>query len=257
MKLTFPPITASASAMLMLLLVSPPGLRPAAAEERVLEWEVLDGVKIPSSLSDNSSTHVPSLGRILLAGGCDAPNGNTFVDATGFVLDFFICESISSKLYSFDPEAGTFETLADLPRPRYRHAAVEAGGKLWLVGGRTVPEDSVIAEIDVYDLATGAWSTPVSVPDGLLTSDNAAFASPDGASVYVVGGYNPFYSDPDSLPTTFSFNVKRALRGKMEVTTRAGLGTGRGDIHAVTSADGTKAYVTGGFQGMCQPLQVS
>ena len=79
------------------------------------EWEVLDDVKLPKALSDNTATSLPS-GEILIAGGCDAPNGNTFIDAEGNQLDFFICESISDELYSFNPTDGTFTTLTKLPR---------------------------------------------------------------------------------------------------------------------------------------------
>jgi hypothetical protein len=79
------------------------------------EWDVLDDVKLPKALSDNTATSLPS-GQILIAGGCDAPKGNTFIDAEGNQLDFFICESISDELYAFDPAEGTFTTLAKLPR---------------------------------------------------------------------------------------------------------------------------------------------
>ena len=79
------------------------------------EWEVLDDVKLPKALSDNTATTL-STGEILIAGGCDAPKGNTFIDAEGNQLDFFICESISDALYSFNPTDGTFTTLAKLPR---------------------------------------------------------------------------------------------------------------------------------------------
>ena len=79
------------------------------------QWEVLDDVQLPKALSDNTATATPS-GQILVAGGCDAPNGNTFIDAEGNQLDFFICESISDELYAFDPVEGTFTTLAKLPR---------------------------------------------------------------------------------------------------------------------------------------------
>ena len=79
------------------------------------QWEVLDDVQLPKALSDNTATATPS-GQILVAGGCDAPNGNTFIDAEGNQLDFFICESISDELYAFDPVEGSFTTLAKLPR---------------------------------------------------------------------------------------------------------------------------------------------
>lgn len=101
-----------------------------------------------------------------------------------------------------------------------------------------------------------------------MTSDNGAFASPDGSSVFVVGGYNQNYFAPDALATTFSFETQAALdqmstnaelgidpaEADLQVRSEADLITGRGDIHAVSSGDGSKAYVVGGFAGMCQPL---
>ena len=80
------------------------------------QWEVLDDVQLPKALSDNTATAITPSGQILVAGRCDAPNGNTFIDAEGNQLDFFICESISDELYAFDPVEGTFTTLAKLPR---------------------------------------------------------------------------------------------------------------------------------------------
>ena len=116
-------------------------------------WNVISA-QLPEPLSDHSSTYIggDSPG-IYIAGGCDSPRGNTYVDADGLELDFFICESISDDLHIFDADAMTFRTSsAKLPRARYRHAAVEAMGKLWLVGGRTVPEDLIIPEVDVSRL---------------------------------------------------------------------------------------------------------
>jgi N-acetylneuraminic acid mutarotase len=118
----------------------------AAAEETSNNWKVLD-VKLPTPLSDNTATYIESTDMIYIAGGCNSPKGNTYVDADGLELDFFLCESDSQSLYSFD--GTTFTTMADMPQPRYRHAAVVAQNKLWLIGGRTIPEDSIIADVDV------------------------------------------------------------------------------------------------------------
>ena len=146
-----------------------------------------------------------------------------------------------------------------LYRPRYRHAAVYAGGKLWLVGGRNVPEDAVIGEVDVYDPETNSWSTPGSIPVSRLTSDNGAFTNADESQVYVVGGYNPFYSNPDALPTLFTIDVASALDAdapSIVIGDKTPMQTQRGDIHAVTDSRGTKAYVTGGFSMYpCAPLK--
>lgn len=257
----------------LLFLLSPLIVAPrSTARGETVEWTVLDEVKLPQPLSDNSATFVAytqtdadsssskqsKLGgdRILIAGGCNSPDGNTHVDSTGYVLDFFICESTSDKVYAFDPDGGTFVPLADMPRPRYRHAGVEIGGKVWLVGGRSVPDDSIIAEIDVYDPISDSWSTPGSLPDEYLTSDNAAFTDRDGNHLYVVGGYNPTYDNPSALATTFTIDVKEALmNGNIVIADKAPLSVQRGDVHAVNTADYAHAYVTGGFSMYpCEPL---
>ena len=128
-----------------------------AGPARALEsWDTMTDAKLPKPVSDHSATFVPGVpgtatpDGIYIAGGCDSPNGNTYVDATGLELDFFLCESISDEVHRFDPTTGTFRTSPSrMPRGRYRHAAVAALGKLWLVGGRTIPEDTIIAEVDV------------------------------------------------------------------------------------------------------------
>ena len=115
--------------------------------------------------------------------------------------------------------------------------------------------------LQVYDPATDKWSTVGTIPDAFLTSDNGAFANADGSRVYVVGGYNQNYFNPDALATVFSFDTEQALSlleldflADLAVTVEADLIEGRGDIHAVTSEDGSKAFVAGGYAGMCQPL---
>eukprot|EP00536_Pseudo-nitzschia_multiseries_P010881 jgi/Psemu1/27307/gm1.27307_g len=233
-----------------------------SAQAATPTWKVLTDTKIPIHVSDHSATYVSasdsSKAAIYIAGGCNSPNGNTYVDATGLELDFFLCESYSDQLFAFDTKS--FEAKAKMPRPRYRHAAVSAAGKLWLIGGRTIPEDSVIAEVDVYDPSTDTWSTVGTLPEAYLTSDNGAFANADGTTIYVVGGFNPLYNDPAALATTFSFQTTPDLfasspsSAPLTITKRADLKTQRGDIHAVSSGDGTKAYVAGGYSGMCQPL---
>lgn len=237
----------------------------AAAEETSNNWKVLD-VKLPTPLSDNTATYIESTDMIYIAGGCNSPKGNTYVDADGLELDFFLCESDSQSLYSFD--GTTFTTMADMPQPRYRHAAVVAQNKLWLIGGRTIPEDSIIADVDMYDPVTNEWTTVGQIPEEYLTSDNGAFTNADETKVYVVGGYPLTYFNPDALAITFSFDVEAAVAaaaaaeqgsaGDLVITRHADLNTQRGDIHAVTSTDGKKAYVAGGASSYpCEPLSSS
>ena len=106
-------------------------------------------VKIPKSISDHTATvatDTDNKSLVYLAGGCDDPNGNVLVHEDN--SSFFICNSISDSFYSFDPMTQTFETLPNMPSPRYRHAAVAINHQIWLVGGRNL-EDGLVPNLDV------------------------------------------------------------------------------------------------------------
>lgn len=79
----------------------------------------------------------------------DAADGNVFI-AIDENEGFFACGSLSSSLYSFDPNTLEFVELADLPRARYRHSSSFVGNEVWIIGGRTL-DDTLIPEIDVSD----------------------------------------------------------------------------------------------------------
>jgi hypothetical protein len=119
----------------------------------------------------------------------------------------------------------------------------------------------------MYDPVTNEWTTVGQIPEEYLTSDNGAFTNADETKVYVVGGYPLTYFNPDALAITFSFDVEAAVAaaaaaeqgsaGDLVITRHADLNTQRGDIHAVTSTDGKKAYVAGGASSYpCEPLSV-
>lgn len=74
----------------------------------------------------------------------DDEEGNKFI-GDGQV----VCSSISKSFYIFDPVDEEFSDLPDLPRARYRHSSAIAGNKIWIVGGRTIPDDELIPKVDV------------------------------------------------------------------------------------------------------------
>jgi hypothetical protein len=104
----------------------------------------------------------------------------------------------------------------------------------------------------VYDPVTNTWTTVGTIPNEYLTSDSGAFTNGDKTKIYVVGGYNQNYFNPDSLSTTFMFdtteinnkalvqNQNNANIADTSTTTdiivkkMADLNNPRGDIHAVT-----------------------
>lgn len=104
---------------------------------------------IPKPLSDHTASLLQSSATnavIFLAGGCDAPDGNVYDNAT----DSFVCNSISSSVYSFTitPTGGVWDQWPSMPTARYRHAAVAISNHLWVVGGRDL-QDNVIATVNV------------------------------------------------------------------------------------------------------------
>jgi len=115
-------------------------------ESVTFAWTFLD-VRLEKPLSDHTATLLN--GKIYLAGGCDSEKGNEFDENIGE----FICTSISDSLYSFDRETAALEKLENLPRARYRHAAVGVNNKIWLLGGRNLL-DNVTTQVDVGNKAT-------------------------------------------------------------------------------------------------------
>jgi N-acetylneuraminic acid mutarotase len=68
-------------------------------------------------------------------------------------------------LDAFDPRTGEWRRLADAPRPRDHFHAAVIDGRLYAAGGRlssAQPGEGfvhTIPEVDVYDFASGAWTT--------------------------------------------------------------------------------------------------
>lgn len=90
----------------------------------------------------------------------------------------------------YDPGTGTWTALADLPRPRDHFQAVVAGGKIYAVGGRNDSGGlgATVAQVDVYDIASGAWSTlPTQLPNPRGGSGSVLV----GNEIIVVGGETP------------------------------------------------------------------
>jgi peroxiredoxin/N-acetylneuraminic acid mutarotase len=99
-------------------------------------------------------------------------------------------------MWEYDPAADSWKTLAPLPGNRGAAVAVEAGGKIYMIGGVTTVEGSkdpfftffgscrVLNNNDVYDPATNKWESrkPMAVPR------NHAFAGAVNGKIYVIGG---------------------------------------------------------------------
>jgi N-acetylneuraminic acid mutarotase len=105
---------------------------------------------------------------------------------------------------------------------------------------------SLIPEIDVYDIASGEWSTVGSLPLQYQVSDHAGFAKDD--AVYIAGGYTT--ADYIAVGTVLKID------SDVKFTEVKSLTAPRGDVFGVASDDGTSAFVAGGFtnEDWCSPL---
>lgn len=103
-------------------------------------------------------------GFIIITGGCDAANGNERL-----APNLFACTSTSTKTLLFDPFSGTFQSMADAPRPRQRHAAAVSNGELYVFGGRD-SDDNLVPEIDVSHAQLLLFKYYIRVPYLLLPS---------------------------------------------------------------------------------------
>jgi N-acetylneuraminic acid mutarotase len=98
--------------------------------------------------------------------------------------------------WEYDPAADSWKSLPPLPSKRGAAVAVEAGGKIYVIGGVTTVEGSkdpfftffgparVLTTNDVYDPATNKWESrrPMTV------ARNHAFAGAVNGKIYVIGG---------------------------------------------------------------------
>jgi N-acetylneuraminic acid mutarotase len=152
--------------------------------------------------------------------------------------------------WEYDPAADSWKTLAPLPSKRGAAVAVEAGGKIYVIGGATTVEGSkdpfftffgpaqVLATNDVYDPATNTWESrrPMAVPR------NHAFAGAVDGKIYVIGGRtgHAFILSATNTDAVEEYNpvadMWSAPKERMP-TPRSGGGWG---------TDGRRIYVAGG-----------
>lgn len=77
-----------------------------------------------------------------------------------------------------------WERLSPVPTERTEVAAAVAGGRILVAGGFADP-DRTVATVEVYDIASDAWSAAPDLPAAV----NHAMAASVAGEVYVVGGY--------------------------------------------------------------------
>jgi N-acetylneuraminic acid mutarotase len=139
-------------------------------------------------------------GKVYVMGGFVAPSDTALpLGAAWQPID---------NAWQYDPVADTWKSLPPLPTKRGSAVAVEAGGKIYTIGGATTMEGRVLNDSngrlydskdpfftafgasrvlsvnEVYDPATNKWETraPMSVPR------NHAFSASVNGKIYVIGG---------------------------------------------------------------------
>lgn len=153
--------------------------------------------EMPQSRSDMTVTSYQygSEHRMYLMGGCN----------THQVCINGICScGITNKSMYYSVNFDRYVTdVAEAPRARYRHAAIELGGVIYLFGGRDAA-DNVITQVDAYDINSNTWTTPCVWQ--AATSDLASFVLADSSGNrigYVTGGYEADYT-PSNATTVFN-----------------------------------------------------
>jgi hypothetical protein len=74
--------------------------------------------------------------------------------------------------------------VPDAPLSRLEMATAAHGGRIWLAGGLS-PLGEAVAEVEIFDPATGEWTSGPSLPTGI---HHAALVS-DGDRLLLIGGY--------------------------------------------------------------------
>lgn len=195
------------------------------------EW--IQGPEIPSGRKRGSAGLVVHGGKFYVIGG------NTIGHNGGYIPWFD----------EFDPTTGEWTALADAPRARDHFHAAVVDGKLYLAGGRLSGGPGgtfapLIAEVDVYDFATGTWTTAPDLPTPRAAASVAAFQD----ELYVIGG--EIGTDlqgnavNDAVKTTEAYHPATG-----SWSTKSDLITERHGTQAIVSGDGIHVAAGSSSQG--------
>jgi len=190
------------------------------------KWATLTSMPTPRS---DLSAVVVNNAFVLVAGGCVS-------QTCPAELSYCTCQAVTTKLEAFYPTNSTWITLAPLPRQRFRHGAAVVNGKMYLIGGRD-NTDTIITEVDVYDIATNTWTTNPTMNWLRATSDLVVVFS--GNFIYTIGGYDANYT---SVGQTCFYNTPIAL---WDCNSLPELNEGRGD--ACGAVLNNQIFIVGGF----------
>ncbi|MGV3505119.1 MAG: malectin domain-containing carbohydrate-binding protein [Adhaeribacter sp.] len=156
-------------------------------------------------------------------------------------------------LDEYDPATNTWKVLADAPRVRDHFQAALAGGKIYVAGGRLTSgitghvANYTIGEVDVYDLASGTWST-LPATSNLPTKRAGTASAVLGDEVLIIGGET---TNPEAHKETEALNVKTHTWRRL-----ADLKQPRHATQAIVSNNGVYLAAGAGAQGGGPELNV-
>lgn len=181
------------------------------------------GREIPLERRRGSAGLVEYQGKFYVVGG------NTIGHNGGYVPWFDV----------FDPQTGSWSTLPDAPNARDHFHATVVNNKLYAAGGRLSGGDGgtfapTIAEVDVYDFATGKWSTLPNSGDLPTPRAGTSTVTFDG-KVVVIGGegngraYDTVEQlDPNTNLWTEIASMNHARHGTQAIVSGNGIFTAMG-----------------------------
>ncbi|MFC7707759.1 S8 family serine peptidase [Micromonospora lupini] len=146
---------------------------------------------------------------------------------------------LEGKAWRYDPDTDAWAALPDLPTPRAKPVAAAVGGKLYVLGGWGADNDTV-ASVDVFDPATGSWSTVAGATNPFPAA--AAGGAVTGGKVYLVGGcLDSDCTDSDRLvvfdPATGAFHTGAAYPHPVSWLSCGGIG---GAVYCAGGTGGTE-----------------
>ena len=142
----------------------------------------------------------------------------------------------------FNPATGQWRRLADAPHARDHAGAVVIDGRLVISSGRRTSQPdtfgNTVAATDVYDFASGRWSTAASIP----TRRGGAMVAALGGEMLVIGGEsNARYRAHDQVE---AFDVDSGIWRRL-----APLNTGRHSGGAALLSDGVHVVAGASTRG--------
>src|SRR5919108_2803170 len=157
------------------------------------------GIQISfNCLDPGSRAHKPSLQFIIFSVyrlWCLATNNAGFIRTFGILILLSVL-SVSSVAGAGEALPGKWEIRALMPSARTEVAAVELGGKIYVMGGYGKNGDLV----EEYDPAKNSWRGRASLPRPLHHIGAAAV----GGKIYVIGGYS---SGQGSIDTVYEYDA--------------------------------------------------